>query len=139
MCFHALHGERSPMQELISQLKQLVRRLIRKPAFTIVTLITLAAGIGGNTVIFSVVEGILLKPLAYPHADELVSVMPSAPGINVEQLPSAPSNYFIYREQNKTFQDLALVTRDSVSITGVSEPEQVPALLVTDGLLPILG
>jgi putative ABC transport system permease protein len=127
------------MQELMNQLRQVVRRLTRKPAFTVVTLITLAAGIGGNTVVFSVVEGILLKPLAYPHAEELVSVMHAAPGINVPQLPSAPSNYFIYREQNKTLQDIALVTRDSVSITGVSEPEQVPALDVTDGLLPLLG
>ncbi len=127
------------MKDLIVQFKQVVRRLMRKPAFTIVTVITLAAGIGGNTVVFSVVEGILLKPLAYPHAEELVSIMHSAPGLNIPQLPSAPSNYFIYREQNQTFQDIALVTQDSVSITGVSEPEQVPALDVTDGLLPILG
>ncbi|HEY1262584.1 MAG TPA: ABC transporter permease [Terriglobales bacterium] len=127
------------MRELISQVKLIVRRLARKPAFTLVTLITLAAGIGGNTIVFSVVEGILLKPLAYPHAEELVSVMHAAPGINIPQLPSAPSNYFIYREQNQTFQDLALVTQDSVSITGVSEPEQVTALDVTEGLLPLLG
>jgi predicted permease len=127
------------MRDLVTQLRQVVRRLARKPAFTIVTLITLAAGIGGNTVVFSVVEGILLKPLAYPHAEELVSIMHAAPGINIPQLPSAPSNYFIYREQNQVFQDIALVTRDSVSITGVFEPEQVPALDVTDGLLPILG
>jgi predicted permease len=127
------------MREMIGQLKQVVRRLKRKPAFTVVTLITLAAGIGGNTVVFSVVEGILLKPLAYPHPEELVTVMHAAPGINIPQLPSAPSNYFIYREQNQTFQDIALVAQDSVSITGVSEPEQVPALDVTDGLLPLLG
>ena len=127
------------MHELITQLKLVIRRLARKPAFTVVTLITLAAGIGGNTIVFSVVEGILLKPLAYPHPEELVSVMHSAPGINIPQLPSAPSNYFIYREQNQTFQDMALVAQDSVSITGVSEPEQVPALDVTDGLLPLLG
>jgi predicted permease len=127
------------MQQIMGHLKQVMRRLVRRPAFTIVTLITFAVGIGGNTVVFSVVEGVLLKPLAYPHAEELVSVMHSAPGINVPQLPSPPSNYFIYREQNKTFQDIALVTRDSVSITGGADPEQVPALLVTDGLLPILG
>jgi predicted permease len=126
------------MQQLITQLSQVVRRLVRRPSFAIITLITLAAGIAGNTVVFSVVEGILLKPLAYPHAEELVSIMHSAPGINIPQLPSPPSNYFIYREQNKTFRDIALVTRDSVSITGAADPEQVPALLVTDGLLSIL-
>jgi len=127
------------MHELMSQLKQVLRRLVRKPGFTIVTLITLAAGIGGNTVVFSVVESILLKPLAYPHAEELVSIMHSAPGINIPMLPSAPSNNIIYREQNRTFQDVGLYTRDSVSVLGVSEPEQVQALDVTDGVLPILG
>ena len=127
------------MPELMSQLKQVVRRLVRKPGFTVVTLITLAAGIGGNTVVFSVVEGILLKPLAYPHAEELVSIMHSAPGINIPVLPSSPSSNIIYREQNRTFQDVALFARDSVSVIGVSEPEQVQALDVTDGLLPILG
>jgi len=127
------------MPEFISQLKQVVRRLIRKPGFTVVTFITLAAGIGGNTVVFSVVEGILLKPLAYPHAEELVSIMHSAPGINIPVLPSSPSSNLIYREQNRTFQDVGLFARDSVSVIGVSEPEQVQALDVTDGVLPILG
>lgn len=127
------------MHDFRNQLKQVVRRLIRKPGFTVVTLITLAAGIGGNTVVFSVVEGILLKPLAYPHAEELVSIMHSAPGINVPVLPSSPSSNIVYREQNQTFQDVALFGRDSVSVIGVSEPEQVPALDVTDGMLPILG
>jgi predicted permease len=127
------------MHDLFSQLRQVVRRLARKPAFTVVTLITLAAGIGGNTVVFSVIEGILLKPLAYPHPDELVTVMHTAPGINIPQLPSAPSNYFVYREQNQVFQDIALAAQDTVSVIGVSEPEQVPALDVTDGLLPMLG
>ena len=116
------------MPELMSQLKQVVRRLVRKPGFTVVTLITLAAGIGGNTVVFSVVEGILLKPLAYPHAEELVSIMHSAPGINIPVLPSSPSSNIIYREQNRTFQDVALFARDSVSVIGVSEPEQVQGL-----------
>jgi predicted permease len=127
------------MRELMTQLKQILRRLVRKPGFALVTLITLAAGIGGNIVVFSVVEGILLKPLAYPHAEELVSVMHTAPGLNVPQLPSAPSNYFIYREQSTSFQDIALVTRDSVTITGQAEPERVPSLLATDGLLPLLA
>src|SRR4051794_36663486 len=121
------------MHEWISQLKQVVRRLSRKPGFTLVILITLAAGIGGNSIVFSVVEGILLKPLAYPHAQELVTVMHTAPGINIPDLPMAPSNYLIYREQSQVFQDVAMATFDTVSVTGVAEPEQVPALDVSDG------
>ncbi len=122
-----------------SQLRQVLRRLSRTPLFTIITVITLAAGVGANTVIFSVLEGILLKPLPYPHPEQLVAVGHTAPGINIPDMPSGPSNYFIYREQNTTFQDIGLYTGDSVSVTGVAEPEQVRALDVTDGVLPILG
>ncbi len=108
--------------------------------FTAVTLITLAAGVGANTVVFSVLEGILLKPLPYPHSEQLVVMTHAAPGINGEgDFPGAPSNYFIYRDQNRSFQDIAMMTDDSVSVTGVGEPEQVRAQRVTDGMMSILG
>jgi len=121
------------------QLSQVLRRLGRAPLFTIITLITLAAGIGANTVIFSVLEGVLLKPLPYPHADELVALRLTAPGINVKRLVLSPSTYFILREQGKTFTDIGLFQTDSVAVTGIAEPEQVRALDVTDGTLAILG
>src|ERR1700736_2308401 len=121
------------------QLRQVLRRLGRAPLFTAITLITLAAGVGANTVVFSVLEGVLLKPLPYSRPDDLVGVWHSAPGFNVKDLNMAPSNYFIYREQGQTFQDLGLYSGDSVSVTGIAEPEQVRALLVTDGTLPLLG
>ena len=107
--------------------------------FTAITLITLAAGVGANTVVFSVLEGVLLKPLPYPHSDELVGIWQTAPGLNIQDLNIAPSTYFIFREQNQSFVDLGAYQYDSVSITGVAEPEQVSALRVTDGTLPLLG
>lgn len=127
------------MDFLKNQLKQVLRRLSRTPMFTAVTLITLAAGVGANAVVFSVIEGILLKPLPYPKSQELVIVDQTAPGINVGDMPGSPSTYFIYREQNRSFQDIGMTTGDSVSVTGVAEPEQVRAQMVTDGLLPVLG
>ncbi|MGB9463662.1 MAG: ABC transporter permease [Candidatus Acidiferrum sp.] len=127
------------MKGLITQLKQVFRRLARAPLFTVITLITLAAGVGGNTVVFSVLESVLLKPLPYPNPNELIGVWHSAPGINMATLNMAPSNYFIYREQNQSFQDIGVYQGDSVSITGLAEPEQVDSLLVTDGTLPLLG
>ena len=127
------------MDSFGQQLRLVLRRLRRAPLFTAITLITLAAGVGANAVVFSVLEGVLLKPLPYPHAEELVGVWHAAPGLNITELIAAPSNYFIYREQNHTFQDIGLYNEDSVSITGVAEPEQVRALKVTDGTLPILG
>jgi len=107
--------------------------------FTAVTLLTLALGIGANTAIFSVVEGVLLKPLPYPHPEELVSVWFAAPGLNISDLNPGPSHYFIFREQNHTFQDVGLYMGYSVNITGLAEPEHASGLQVTDGLLPILG
>ena len=102
-------------------------------------MITLAAGVGANIAVFSVVDGVLLKPLPYPHPDSLVGVWHTAPGLNFDEINMAPSNYFIYREQNRVFEDIGIYTGDSVSVTGQGNPEQVQALDVTDGVLPILG
>ena len=127
------------MGNFADQLRQVLRRLGRAPLFTLITLITLAAGVGANTVIFSVLEGVLLKPLPYPHSERLIGVWHKAPGINIPDLNMAPSMYFIDREQNTTFQDIGAYTGDSFSVTGIGEPEQVNGLDVTDGTLPLLG
>ena len=127
------------MNSIPSQLKQIVRRLWRAPVFTAITLITLAAGVGANIAVFSVVEGVLLKPLPYPHPESLVGVWHKAPGLNLDEINMAPANYFIYRDQNRVFEDIGIYQGDSVSVTGQGNPEQVPALDVTDGVLPILG
>jgi predicted permease len=127
------------MELFLEQFKQVLRRLWRAPLFSAVTLITLAIGIGANTVIFSVVEGVLLKPLNYPQADRLVGVWYHIPGIEIENMPMAPFLYFIEREQGTTFEDIGVYQGDSLSVTGAGEPEHVSGLDVTDGTLPILG
>jgi len=127
------------MARLGDQFRQVFRRLARAPLFAAITLITLAVGIGANTVVFSVVEGVLLKPLSYPHAEQLIGVWSKAPGINIPQLPLAPYVYFIDREQNTTLQDIGLYTGDSVTVTGSGQPEHVQGIDVTDGTLPLLG
>ena len=127
------------MAQFYDQFKQVLRRLGRAPLFSAVTLITLAIGIGANTVIFSVVEGVLLKPLSYPQSDRLIGVWYHVPGIEIDQLPMAPFLYFIERELNTTFEDIGVYTGDSLSVTGAGEPEHVKGLDVTDGTLPILG
>src|SRR6266853_1133473 len=127
------------MIEFKNQLRQVLRRLGRAPMFTVITLITLAAGVGANTVVFSVLEGVLLKPLPYPHSEELVGVWHTAPGINIPELNMSPSNYCIYREQGRTFQDIGMYQGDSVSVTGIGEPEQVASLNVTEATLSLLG
>jgi putative ABC transport system permease protein len=127
------------MGTLRNQFKQVLRRLSRAPMFTVITLITLAVGVGASSAVFSVVEGVLLKPLPYAHPESLVGVWLAAPGLNIPMLPLGPSDYFIYRDQSRSFEDIGLYTGDSVTITGAGEPEHLRAMLVTDGTLPILG
>jgi predicted permease len=132
--------ELAQMEWFRTQLTQVLRRLGRAPLFTAVTLLTLAAAIGANTAVFSVLESVLLKPLPYAKADELVTVSQSAPGMNIDDFFAiGPALYFIFREQNTVFQDLGMYTSGSVSVTGTAEPERVSALRVSDGLIPILG
>jgi predicted permease len=127
------------MQSLTSNLKYVLRRLRRSPMFTAVTLFTLAVGIGANTAIFSVINGVLLKPLPYPEPEALVSIWQSAPGLGFDRINASPATYFTYREEGRTFEDSGVWQGRSSTITGVAEPEQVQGLAVTDGVLPILG
>jgi predicted permease len=135
----SLIREAQAMSVFGDQLKQVVRRLGRAPLFTAITLFTLAVAIGANAVIFSVVDGVLLKPLPYPHPEQLIGVWHTAPGIGLKELNMAPSIYFIDREQSTTLEDVAAYTGDSLSVTGVGQPEHVDGLDVTDGALPLLG
>jgi len=121
-----------------------MRSLRRNPTFTVMVLLTLAISIGANTAVFSVVNSVLLKPLAYPQADELVGVWHSAPGApglaSVSgDLRLSPSMYFTYAEQNQTFQAFGVWSPTTASITGLAEPEQVRAVVVSDGVLQALA
>jgi predicted permease len=127
------------MARFTGQFRQVVRRLLRAPLFTVITLLTLAIGVGANTVIFSVVDAVILKPLPYPHAEQLIGVWHQAPGIGLQELNMAPSNYFIYREQSTTLEDIGVYDGDAFNVTGSGQPEQVRGLDVTDGTLPLLG
>jgi putative ABC transport system permease protein len=122
-------------------LKHTLRRMVHTPGFTAITLITLALGIGANTAIFSVVEGVLIKPLPYPDADRIVGVWHVAPGIPsiTGKVNCAPTMFFTYRENAQTFEEFGLWSGGGASITGIAEPEQVRVLFMTDGVLDALG
>ena len=115
-----------------------VRVFRKQPGFSVVAALTLAIGIGANTAIFSVVYGVLLKPLPFHDPERLVSVWHRAPGLNLPQLEQGAATYFTYRESNRVFEDIAVWDREEVSITGRGDPERANALWVTDGLFPIL-
>jgi putative ABC transport system permease protein len=131
-----------PTRQLLAGLLQDLcyagRMLRKRPGFAAVAALTLAVGIGANTAIFSVVYGVLLKPLPFYEPDRLVAVWHRAPGLNIALLEQGAATYFTYRESNRVFGDIALWDTQEVSITGLSEPERAQALWVTDGLLRIL-
>jgi putative ABC transport system permease protein len=120
-------------------LRQVFRGLFQFPTFTLVVLATLAIGIGANAAIFSVVQGVILKPLPFPNSEDLVVVDHTAPGVNLTSAGIAPFLYFTYREDGKTLQNAGVWRTDTVSVTGLAEPEEVVALAVTQELLPVLG
>jgi predicted permease len=128
---------------LTTQLRQILRRLGRAPIFTAIAVLTLAVGIGATTAIFSIVESVLLKPLPYPQPEELVAVRFTIQGFSSKDISASDTAYFIFREQNRTFQEIGLYSYRtesfSVNVTGPGEPERIPALVVTDSLLPMLG
>ena len=129
------------METLVTDIRLALRRLRRAPAFTAAVILTLALGIGANTAIFGVIDSILLRPLPYPHAEALVGVWQTAPGIPAlpPNLACSPSMYFTYREENRTFQQVGLWQSDGASVTGIAEPELPRALIVTYGVLDALG
>ncbi len=120
--------------------KHTFRRLGRAPGFAAISILTIALGIGANTAIFSVVNTVLIKPLPYPHAETLVGLWHTAPGIPSIQgfLECSPSLYFTYREENRSFQDLGLWSNGETSVTGAGDPERVRTLFVTFGTLQAL-
>jgi putative ABC transport system permease protein len=127
------------LDSLGRDLRYALRGLSRRPAFAAAAVLTLALGIGATTAIFSVVYSVLIKPLPYPDADELVRIRNRAPGINVEDLQASSNMYLTYRAENRTLADIGLWQQSSVTLTDRGESERVQALRVTDGTLQALG
>jgi putative ABC transport system permease protein len=120
-------------------LRYAVRSLFRRPAFTLAAVLTLALGLGATTAIFSVVNAVLLKPLPYPNADRLVALSHTATGLGPGPVGMGLANYFTYRDETRTLQNVSLYGNGGASVTGIGEPEQARALFVTHGVLPALG
>src|SRR5271163_4825720 len=121
-----------------------LRMLRSNPVFTVVGLLTIAIGIGANAAVFTVVNSVLLKPLNYPHSEELVSLHQLAPGAaglaDFENgLLLSASMYFSYAEHNRAFQALGVWDSGVANVTGLAEPEQVRGVGVSDGLLQALA
>jgi predicted permease len=125
------------MNNLIQDIRYGLRGLWRHPGFTIVAACSLALGIGANTAIFSVVNGVLLNPLPYPQPEQLVTIHQSKP--NFEQGAMPYPNFRDVQKQNQTFSAMAISRSFGFSLMGAGEPERVDARLVSADFFSVLG
>jgi predicted permease len=125
------------LETLWSDSRFALRTLRKNVGFTVVAVATLALGIGGNTAIFSIVNGVLLNPLPFPDPDRLVTLHESKP--NFEQGSISYPNFLDWQRDNRTFTSMAASRRYAFSLTGRGEAEQVKAEFVTADFFPLLG
>ncbi len=126
------------MYALKSQIKYVLRKLAKSPVFAFVSILTVALAIGANTAIFSVVNGVLLKPLPFDEPEQLVGVWHEAPGLGFDLMNQSPALHFTYQDNTRTFDDVGLWDDTTMSITGIDEPEEVPAMRVSESVFPLL-
>jgi putative ABC transport system permease protein len=125
------------MQRLIQDLRYAVRSLAKRPGLTLVALLTLALGIGANTAIFSVVNAVVLRPLPYADPDRLVMLWETMPGSDRRSV--APGNFVDWRDQNKTFEELAATFYGNFNVTGAGESERIDGATITSNFMRVLG
>jgi putative ABC transport system permease protein len=132
---HAGHA----LSALWQDLRYAVRVSLKRPRFAAVAVLTLALGIGATTAVFSVIYGVLLKPLPFADSEHLVGLWHRAPELGIDLFNQSPATYFTYRDENRVFEDVGVwAPFPDVSVTGRGDPERVQALYVTDATLSIL-
>ncbi|MBB6146032.1 putative permease [Silvibacterium bohemicum] len=125
------------LEKLVQDVGYGARMLLKNPGFTLVAVLTLALGIGANTALFSVVNGVLLNPLPYPHPEELVTVHESKQ--NFSEGSISYLNFRDWQRDNKTLSALAVARPTGYNMTGQGDAEEVAADLVSSDFFPLLG
>src|ERR1700679_3021218 len=131
------------LRDFRQDLRHAARRLRRSPGFVATAVLTLALGIGANTTLFSVVNGVLLNPLPYPHSEQLVAVYGKTPGF--DQGPVVYLNFLDWQRATQTFSSMAIYRNQNYNVSGAAEGGRLSgymisaALLSTLGVQPILG
>ena len=126
------------MSSFIREVRRTARSLARSPLFTVISVVTLAVAIGANSAIFSVVNGVLLRPLPYPDSDRLVVVGHTAPLAGFPEVPQATGTYVLYRDEATTLDGLTMFWDGTVNLTGTGEPEQLSAAGITGTFFNVL-
>jgi predicted permease len=131
------------METLLQDLRYGLRMLAKSPGFTAIAILTLALGIGANTSLFSVVNGVLLNPLAYPHSGQLVALYRKTAGF--DQAPISYVNFLDWQRDTQTFSSMAMYRNQDYNFIGASEAERLSGYMIsadffsTLGVKPILG
>jgi putative ABC transport system permease protein len=124
-------------ESIFEDLRYAIRQLRRSPGFTIVILLTLAIGIGANTLIFSVTDALMLKPLPYKDADRLAILWLRSPGIGIPQDWPSPGQYHDIKAQNRVFDETAIAIGEGHTLTGLSKAMKVDGIEASSSLLPM--
>jgi predicted permease len=128
------------METLLHDLRYAARTLLRSPGFTAVAVLTLALGIGANTAIFSVVDGVLLRPAPFTDPDRLMMVWETDRDSRTTREPASLPDYLDFRGRSRTFETLAGFAASNVTLSGATgDPLQVPAVASTHEFLPMVG
>ena len=126
------------MNALMKDIRYGIRGLLKRPALSVIAILTLAIGIGANSAIFSTVNALLIKPLPFPQLDRVVAVWENKPSSAVVRNEVSMANYLDWRAQNQTFEQLGLYRWWSTNLTGVDSPERLQGFLVTANFLDVL-
>ena len=127
------------METIINDIRHGFRTLLKRPAFTVLAVITLALGVGATTAIFSVVNGLLLRPLPYHDDQRLVTLGQSNRKTGVAREGVSPANFLDWREQARSFAAVAAAEQWGFTLTDYGEPEAMRGSVVTKGFFEILG
>jgi len=125
------------MRRLISHLHHTVRRLAKSPGFTIAAVLVLGLGIGANTAIFSLINGVLLRPLPYPHSEQLVLLF--QPFRTYNEFPFDYPDFVDYAAAQHSFQQLTAIAPGQVNLTGRGEPQRIDCAYVTASFFEVFG
>jgi len=125
------------METVLRELRHSIRALLRQPSFTTVAVMTLTLGIGANTAIFSVVDGVLLRPLPFPHPEQLVIVQDNLKqaeniGLSVDELKDL-------QQRSGVFEDISACWPVDANLTGSDRPERIELLAVSPNYFSLLG
>ncbi|HEV8600476.1 MAG TPA: ABC transporter permease [Gemmatimonadales bacterium] len=129
-----------PMRDLFAEFRQALRSLARAPGFSLAVILTLGLGIGANTAIFSVVDGVLLRPAPFENLDRLTMVWETDRKSGTTREPASMPDYFDFQERTRSFERIAAFSPITVTLTpDAGEPLRVPALWVSHEFLPLVG